>query len=125
MRNPGALLFKAGVPVGFPFEGNIDAFTVGIGTSVTTIRFEPNTANNKTAGDNQGTLINTPFPINLQVTVTDGVIGIPNVPVTFTAPSSGASGTFAGGCLTVTVITDANGVATAPQFTANAQAGYY
>jgi len=125
MRNPGALLFKAGGPVGFNFDGNVDAFTLGIGTSVNTINFEPNTANNKTAGDNQGTLINTAFPINLQVTVTDGVTGIANVPVTFTAPSSGASGTFAGGCLTVTVITDANGVATAPQFTANGQAGYY
>ena len=78
----------------------------------------------KTAGDNQGTLVNTPFPINLEVTIA-GPANVEDIPVTFTAPSSGASGTFAGGCLSVTVLTNALGVATAPQFTANGQAGYY
>ena len=41
----------------------------------------------------------------------------------FTAPGSGASGTFPGSVITVTVNTDATGTATAPAFTANATAG--
>ena len=41
--------------------------------------------------------------------------------VTFTAPGSGASGTFAGGVNTA--VTNALGVATAPTFTANSIAG--
>src|SRR5207245_6079482 len=43
------------------------------------------------------------------------------VVVTFTAPGSGASGTFAGGVNTAT--TNASGVATSATFTANATAG--
>ena len=42
--------------------------------------------------------------------------------MTFTAPSSGASGTFSGSS---TVTTNSSGVATAPTFTANSTAGTY
>jgi adhesin/invasin len=49
---------------------------------------------------------------------------VADVPVTFTAPASGPSGTFASE-RTVTVFTNANGIATAPAFTANTQAGGY
>jgi len=48
---------------------------------------------------------------------------VPNVTVTFAAPSSGASGTFAGGVNTAS--TNASGVATAPAFTANSTGGAY
>nr|MDQ6907575.1 IPT/TIG domain-containing protein [Chloroflexota bacterium] len=47
-----------------------------------------------------------------------------NVSVTFTAPGSGASGSFAGGG-NPTVLTSGNGIATAPQFTANSITGGY
>ena len=47
------------------------------------------------------------------------------ITVSFTAPLSGASGTFAGGGATVNVTTNASGVATAPAFTANTVAGGY
>jgi hypothetical protein len=50
---------------------------------------------------------------------------LPGVTVTFTAPASGASGTFAGGAATASVQTDSNGLATAPAFTANGTAGAY
>ena len=43
----------------------------------------------------------------------------------FSAPTSGASGTFAGGSATATATTGTDGVATAPQFTANDTAGQY
>ncbi|HZP73951.1 MAG TPA: hypothetical protein VFA97_11305 [Gaiellaceae bacterium] len=46
--------------------------------------------------------------------------------ITFIAPSSGASGTFASsGSSTATVGADATGSASAPQFTANGISGYY
>ncbi len=45
--------------------------------------------------------------------------------VTFTAPTSGASGTFAGGLTSVVVATNSAGTATAPAFTANGVAGSY
>jgi hypothetical protein len=47
------------------------------------------------------------------------------VTVTFTAPASGPSGTFPGGLLTVTAVTDVAGVAQAPLFTANGLSGSY
>ena len=45
--------------------------------------------------------------------------------VTFVAPSTGASGTFAGGATTAQVTTDAYGLATAPAFIANATSGSF
>ncbi len=47
---------------------------------------------------------------------------LPGLAVTFTAPASGASVTFAGA---TTVNTDANGIATAPAMTANTQSGAF
>jgi adhesin/invasin len=49
---------------------------------------------------------------------------VAGVKVSFTAPASGPGGSFAGKA-TATVITDANGVATAPGFTADNQAGTF
>ena len=76
-------------------------------------------------GTPQSTVAGTTFATGLQATVTDAV-GNPaaGVPVTFTAPGSGVSGTF-GGSFTATVATNAAGLATAPAFTANAQTGSY
>lgn len=77
-------------------------------------------------GNYQTTNINTPFPANLRVQVTDGnEVPIPGVDVIFTAPSTGASGTFSNGMTTVTVTSDKNGHATAPTFTANGTAGEF
>ena len=79
-----------------------------------------------TAGDGQGALIGTAFANPLQATVTDAY-GNPvnHAMVTFTAPSSGASGTFAGGVTTATAQTDGSGVAQAPTLTAGATAGSF
>jgi hypothetical protein len=77
-----------------------------------------------TAGTPQTATVKTAFATNLAATVTDA-FGNPvaGVTVTFTAPASGAGGTFAGGVNTAT--TNAQGVATAPVFTANTTAGSY
>src|SRR5216684_2907304 len=75
-----------------------------------------------TAGTPQSTAINTAFATQLQATVRDaGNNPVSGVVVTFTAPTSGVSGTFAGGVNTAT--SNASGVATAPVFTANSTAG--
>uniref|UniRef100_Q02B46 FG-GAP repeat protein n=1 Tax=Solibacter usitatus (strain Ellin6076) TaxID=234267 RepID=Q02B46_SOLUE len=79
-----------------------------------------------TAGSGQSTLIGTAFATQFTANVTDaGNNPIQNVVVTFTAPSSGKSGTFPGSLLAVTSTTDASGNATAPVFTANTVAGAY
>src|SRR5208337_3995318 len=76
-----------------------------------------------TAGTPQSVPTGTPFAV-LQATVTSPS-GAPasGVAVTFTAPATGASGTFANGTATETDMTNANGVATSSVFTANATVG--
>jgi hypothetical protein len=77
-----------------------------------------------TGGTPQSTKVNTAFPTNLTATVTDASGNpVSGATVTFHAPGSGASGTFAGGITTAT--TNSQGVATAAVFTANGSAGSY
>ncbi|MBV9069810.1 MAG: lamin tail domain-containing protein [Acidobacteria bacterium] len=79
-----------------------------------------------TAGTPQSATVGTPFAQQLQATVRDGGNApISGAGVTFTAPGSGASGTFSNGTTTASVITDGSGIATSPVFTANATAGSY
>ena len=75
------------------------------------------------SGTPQSAAINTAFAAPLVATVKDsGGNPVQGVTVTFTAPASGASGSFAG---SNTAITKASGVATSTVFTANATAGSY
>jgi hypothetical protein len=83
----------------------------------------PVVAISATSGTPQTATISTAFAAPLVATVTTGGTPTAGVTVTFTAPSSGAGGTFAGGTNTAT--TDANGVATSGIFTANSTAGAY
>ena len=77
------------------------------------------------AGSGQTTTITTAFGTVLKAKVTGvGGVAIPGLVVTFTAPGTGASGTF-GGTLTKTATTDVSGIATATAFTANATSGLY
>ena len=101
-----------------PVAGNVTlnaaALTGGSGTSIVA-----------TAGTPQSAAVSTAFATALQATVKDsGGNPVSGATVTFTAPASGASGTF-GGSATATVITNASGVATAPALTANSQTGGY
>jgi hypothetical protein len=78
------------------------------------------------AGDPQTVLPGAVFPTALKAIVRDGANApLSGVGVTFTAPPSGASGTFLGGVKSVMVVSDASGIATAPTFTANTTAGSY
>lgn len=79
------------------------------------------------AGDGQQATVGTAFGAALQAKLLDGA-GDPvaGQNVTFTAPGTGPSGTFAGGTnggLELTTTTDAEGVATASTLTANGEGG--
>jgi Zn-dependent metalloprotease len=79
------------------------------------------------SGDGQYVRPGLAFPHPLQVIMLDGQNKpVPNASVTFTAPASGSSGTFAAtGTRITTVVTDANGIATTSTFTANTVLGAY
>lgn len=75
------------------------------------------------AGTPQSATVATNFSTPLQAKVIDEFKNpVSGINITFAAPSSGASGTFAGG---TTVTTDTSGIATAPTLTANTVAGTY
>ncbi|HBB87720.1 MAG TPA: hypothetical protein DC047_08910, partial [Blastocatellia bacterium] len=86
---------------------------------------EVNFAISATAGTPQAANVNAAFATALQATVTESGNLQSGVSVTFTAPGSGASGTFTGGSTTAVVSTNVSGVATAPTFTANSTGGTY
>jgi hypothetical protein len=78
------------------------------------------------AGSGQSAALFTAFPVPLTVTVSDSSgAAVPGATVTFTAPGTGASGTFADGSRTATSTTDLSGAAAAPTFTANGTTGTY
>ncbi len=71
-------------------------------------------------GSGQSTSVGTAFPNPFSATVEDSKNNpVSGASVTFTAPTSGASGTFANGQTTETDSTNSNGVATSSTFTAN------
>ena len=77
-------------------------------------------------GSNQSTPLGQPFPTLLSALVTDSANNpVAGALVTFTAPASGASGTFAGGGTTAQAYSNSSGIATAPIFSANGTLGSY
>src|SRR5215207_907350 len=79
------------------------------------------------SGTPQETAPRTSFPSQFAVYVTDATGNpVSGATVTFTAPSSGASGTFSSsGTRTASLLTDQAGLAIASSFTANSQQGTY
>ena len=107
--------------------------TVGTGPTAATYRTTFSVTNlagppefvTPTTGTPQSAVVGHAFAQPLTVTVQDHFHNVvPNQKVTFTAPATGASGTFAGGSATAAVMTDDSGVATAP-FTANSSLGRF
>ena len=118
-----AAIFTANSTVGGPYT--VAATVAGVATPANFLLTNlagPPTTITATAGTPQSATVGTAFATQLQATVKDSLNNpVSNVTVTFGAPGSGASGTFAGGVNTAT--TNAQGIATAPIFTANAIAG--
>ena len=78
------------------------------------------------AGTSQEAQLGMDFAVPLAVTVTDSNGNpVAGAQVTFSAPSGGASGVFAGHGTTITVVASSKGVAVAPKFSANEVAGGY
>jgi YVTN family beta-propeller protein len=78
------------------------------------------------AGTPQAATVNTAFASAFSATVTDANGNpITGAVVTFTAPGSGASGTFPASSTTATATTNGSGIATSAAFTANGTAGSY
>jgi protocatechuate 3,4-dioxygenase beta subunit len=120
----GGPAFAAGENGGSPTE------PTGTGTSNCPSSNPPNQLT-LVAGTPQTAILQSAFATGLQVALTNSD-GCPvtsaaaGVPVTFTAPSSGASGVFStSGSNTVTVGADASGSVAAPALTANTVAGSY
>jgi Bacterial Ig-like domain (group 3) len=116
--------FTANSAAGGPY--NVTAASSGLTTVNFSLTNTAGAASSMTA--NAGTTpqtatVGTAFANPLAVTVKDGGNNpVSGVSVTFTAPGSGASGTFSNATATITVVTNASGVASAP-FNANATAG--
>jgi hypothetical protein len=77
------------------------------------------------AGDNQSAAINVAFATPMKVRFHKNGNPLYQHTITFSAPETGASGTFPDGTTNATVVTDANGIATSPVFTANGIQGSY
>ncbi|MFL6209512.1 MAG: beta strand repeat-containing protein, partial [Pyrinomonadaceae bacterium] len=111
------------------FARTVDQTSMNVGDGTDIGAFEAQAAPasiTATAGTPQSATVSTTFATQLQATVKDASNnGVGGVSVTFTAPASGASGTFPGSMTSATVITDAGGIATAPVFTANSMPGNY
>ena len=78
-----------------------------------------------TAGTTQSATVGSAFATQMQATVSLGGTAVSGVAVTFSAPFSGASGTFANNSSSETDTTNASGVATSSVFTASRVAGLY
>src|SRR5208282_690522 len=76
-----------------------------------------------TSGTPQSTAVNTQFGAQLVATVMMGGSPVNGAFVIFTAPATGASGTFANGTNSETDTTNASGVVTSTMFTANGTLG--
>jgi hypothetical protein len=120
-----SVTFTANSTVGGPY--NVVATVAGVATPANfaltnTVGAPAQIA--ATGGTPQSAVISTAFALPLQATVKDsGGNLVPGVTVTFTAPTTGASGTFAGGVNTA--VTNSSGVATSGVFTANGITGAY
>jgi uncharacterized protein (TIGR03437 family) len=100
-----------------------EAIVAGSGNLLTTSDDHAAGSVTATGGTPQAAVVSTAFAMPLQATVKDGCGNpVAGAGVTFSAPASGASGTFSG---QAAVTTNASGVATAPVFTANAATGTF
>src|SRR2546429_531884 len=116
--------FTANTTAGGPYT--VTAAATGltpVNFSLTNTAVPPSTMTANAGTTPQSAAISTAFANALAVTVKDaGSNPVSGVNVTFTTPGAGASGVFSNSTATITVATDASGVASTP-FTANATAG--
>ncbi|MEO6931099.1 MAG: choice-of-anchor Q domain-containing protein, partial [Chitinophagaceae bacterium] len=133
---PAGLSFSGNTLAGTPTQAGSFIITVAAadptGCSIDTKNYTLLIAGNApasvaaTSGTPQSTFPASAFTQALQVVVKDAAGNVlPGVKVIFSAPETGASGTFVGALPTDTLITDANGLAIGSVFTANEINGNY
>lgn len=96
-----------------------------VGSSSDIGAVETNYVANSTNGTPQSTTTSSDFATTLQASVTESGKAIAGDSVMFTAPNTGASGTFSNSSATFTTVTNGSGIAVAPVFTANLTGGTY
>jgi len=103
------------------------ALAFGTGCNSTTASAPPNQVTTVAANGayQQNAVIDTQYTSPFTALVTTNGSPAGGVVVTFTAPASGAGGTFAGGNPFYSTTTNASGVATSAPFTANGTSGVY
>ena len=107
---------------GGPYTVTATAGSLTTNFSLTNLAGKPSSINlaASNSGSGQSAQILTAFANRLLAVVKDASGNVvPQAVVTFSAPTTGASGTFAGGATTATATTDSTGTATSPVFTAN------
>ncbi len=122
--------YPAGVVVGdFNRDGKPDLAVVNyldntFAVLLNSASFTPVSTLALQSGTPQSAAVNTAYATPFAVMARDGASNpIPGAVLTFTAPAVGASGQFGAGGAIALATTGANGVATAPTFTANAIGG--
>jgi hypothetical protein len=118
--------FVANSTAGGPYTVTASALGLSaVNFSLTNTAGIPSTMTSDTGPSPLATAVNSAFSTPPAVLVkSSGGTPVAGVSVTFTAPSSGASGTFSNSTTTITVATNSSGVAVAP-FTANSIYGTY
>jgi YD repeat-containing protein len=125
---PGAAVNTAGTYAITAAAGSLAAanYTFQFVNGTLTVTPAAPSAVTATAGTPQSATVGTDFAVPFKAVVKDAYGNpVPGVTVTFTAPASEPTGTFAGGSATADAVTDATGTATAPAFTAGVTAGNY
>ncbi len=121
VADPGA--FTANLTAGGPYALSVVAGSASTNFSLTNAAGTPTSMTANPGTTPQSTTVVTAFTNALAVTIRDANASpVPGVNVTFTAPGSGPSGLFTNSTATITIATNASGVAAAP-FTANGTAG--
>ena len=115
-------------PITLPGGGNGSVtfvYSAALGKYTTSQSGDPAAVVSASNGTPQSARVNTTFGTALQAVVKDASNNLlSGVTVTFTAPSTGATGSFSGS-FTATAVTNSSGVATAPTLTANGQIGSF
>ena len=110
------------------YNGNVIITSSGAGNSPFKIPVKltlEGTSISASAGTPQIADLSVQFGTAFQAAVSDMNGPVMGATVTFTAPSTGASGTFPGNHITASAVTNGSGIATAPAFTADSTAGNY
>jgi hypothetical protein len=122
---PGPFTVTATV-AGTTAAGTTAAGTTAVATFSLTDRAGVPDAIAAGVGSAQSAEAGSDFAVPLAVSVTDAdANAVAGVAVVFAAPTSGPSGYFAGAGTTATVLTNSDGVATAPDFSADQRTGGY